>query len=61
MSKAIELLRNNFGVSQLYQHEVVKNGESILTVYWNPLTIAERESIQKKTGKTEDANEFALA
>ena len=61
MSKAIELLRNNFGVSQLYQHEVVKNGESILTVYWNPLTIAERESIQKKTGNTEDANDFALA
>jgi hypothetical protein len=60
MSKAIELLRNNFGVSQLYQHEVVKNGESILTVYWHPLTIAERESIQKKTN-SEDANDFALA
>ena len=61
MSKAIELLRNNFGVSQLYQHEVVKNGESILTVYWHPLTIAERESIQKKTGNNDDANDFALA
>ncbi len=60
MSKAIELLRNNFGVSQLYQHEVVKNGTSILTVCWHPLTIAERESIQKKTN-SDDANDFALA
>ena len=60
MSKAIELLRNNFGVSQLYQHEVVKNGASILTVCWHPLTIAERESIQKKTN-SDDANDFALA
>ena len=60
MAKAIELLRNNFGVSQLYQHEVLKNGKSVLTVYWNPLTISERESIQKKS-KTDDANDFALA
>tara|TARA_R100000781_G_scaffold112959_1_gene80718 strand:- start:488 stop:847 length:360 start_codon:yes stop_codon:yes gene_type:complete len=57
---AVDLLRGKFGVSQLYQHEVVKNGETVLTVYWNPLTIAERESIQKKTG-SEDANDFALA
>tara|TARA_R100000781_G_scaffold18740_2_gene14594 strand:+ start:1208 stop:1561 length:354 start_codon:yes stop_codon:yes gene_type:complete len=60
MSRAIELLRNNFGVSQLYQHEVVKDGVTILTVYWHPLTIAERESIQKKSSG-DDANEFALA
>ena len=61
MAKALELLRNNFGVTQLYQHDVVKNGEPVLTVYWNPLTIAERESIQKKTGNSDDANDFALA
>ena len=61
MAKAIELLRNNFGVSQLYQHEVLKNGQSVLTVYWHPLTISEREAINKKTGQTEDANDFALA
>ena len=59
MAKAIDLLRNKFGVSQLYQHDVVKNGETILTVYWNPLTIAERESIQKKAG-TSDANDLSL-
>ena len=60
MPRALELLRNQFGVSQLYQHEVVKDGETILSVFWHPLTIAERESIQKKSG-TDDANEFALA
>ena len=59
MTRAIELLKNSFGVSQLYQHDVKKDGEIILTVYWHPLTIAERESIQKKS-MSEDANEFAL-
>ena len=60
MAKALELLRNSFGVSQLYQHDVVKNGEVLLSVYWHPLTIVERESIQKKAN-SEDANDFALA
>ena len=59
MTRAIELLKNSFGVSQLYQHDVIKNGNLILTVYWHPLTIAERESIQKKS-QSENANEFAL-
>ena len=59
--RAIELLSNKFGVGQLYQHDVVKDEEVVLSVYWHPLTIAERESIQKKAGGTEDANEFALA
>ena len=58
--RAVELLSNKFGVSQLYQHDVKKNGEVILTIFWHPLTIAERESIQKKAG-TNDANDFALA
>jgi hypothetical protein len=60
MAKAIDLLRNKFGISQLYKHDVVKDGETVLTVYWHPLTIAERESIQKKSG-SDDANDFALA
>ena len=59
MTRAIELLRNSFGVSQLYQHNVIKNDSIILSVYWHPLTIAEREAIQKKS-TTEDPNEFAL-
>ena len=59
MTRAIELLKNSFGVSQLYQHAVKKGDKIIFTVYWHPLTIAERESIQKKS-MSEDANEFAL-
>ena len=59
MTRAIELLKNSFGVSQLYQHDVIKNGNIIFSVYWHPLTIAERESIQKNS-ISEDANEFAL-
>ena len=59
MTRAIELLKNSFGVSQLYKHDVIKNESIILSVYWHPLTIAERESIQKKS-QSENANEFAL-
>ena len=59
MTRAIELLKNSFVVSQLYQHDVKKGNKIIFTVYWHPLTIAERESIQKKS-MSEDANEFAL-
>jgi len=58
--RATELLRNKFGVSQLYKHEVKVEGEVVLEVYWHPLTIAERESIQKKSD-SEDANDFALS
>ncbi len=47
MTRAVDLLRNKFGVSQLYKHDVKQNDEVILSVYWHPLTIAEREAIQK--------------
>ena len=57
--RASELLRNKFGVSQLYKHVVEVDGEAVLEVYWHPLTISERESIQKKTD-SDDANDFAL-
>ena len=59
MTRAVDLLKNKFGVSQLYKHDVIKNDEVILSVYWNPLTIAERESILAKS-KGDDGNEFAL-
>lgn len=57
--RATEILRNKFGVSQLYKHEVKDGDEVVFEVYWHPLTIAERESIQKKVG-TDDSNDFAL-
>ena len=59
MTRAVDLLKNKFGVSQLYKHDIKQDDEIILTIYWHPLTIAERESIQKKTG-TDDTNDFAL-
>ena len=59
MTRAVDLLKNKFGVSQLYKHDVVKDGEVLLSVYWNPLTIAEREAIQKKSSSV-DMNDYAL-
>ena len=60
MTRAIELLKNSFGVSQLYQHDVLKDRTIIFSVIWHPLTIAERESISKKSNAN-DTNDFALA
>ena len=40
-------------------NDVIKDNEVIFSVYWHPLTIAERESIIKKSG-TEDNNDYAL-
>ena len=59
MNRAVDLLKNKFGVSQLYKHDVIKDGVVELSVYWHPLTIAEREAISKKTG-TDDTNDYAL-
>ena len=60
MTRAIELLKNSFGVSQLYQHDVIKDGNIIFSVYWHPLTIAERESIVAKSGDAGTNDDFAL-
>ncbi len=59
MTRAVDLLKNKFGVSQLYKHDIKQDDEIILTVYWHPLTIAEREAIQKKSNSN-DANDYAL-
>ena len=59
MTRAVDLLKNKFGVSQLYKHDVKQNDQIILTVYWHPLTIAEREVIQKKSNSN-DVNDYAL-
>ena len=58
MTRAVDLLKNKFGVSQLYKHEIKQDNEIILTIYWHPLTIAEREAIQKKS--SDDVNDYAL-
>ena len=59
MTRAIDLLKNKFGVSQLYKYDIMDNEQILLTIFWHPLTIAEREMIQKKSG-TEDNNDYAL-
>ena len=59
MTRAVDLLRNKFGISQLYKHDIKQDDEIILTIYWHPLTIAERESIIKKSG-SDDLNDYAL-
>ena len=58
MTRAVDLLKNRFGVSQLYKHDIKQDDEIILTIYWHPLTIAEREAIQKKS--SQDINDYAL-
>jgi hypothetical protein len=58
--EAIELLKNKFGVNQKYLYELKDGDQTLLQIYWNPLTIAERESIIAKSGDTASGDEFAL-
>ena len=41
-------------------YELKEGDVTILEIYWNPLTIAERESIIAKSGDTASGDEFAL-
>ena len=58
--EAIELLKNKFGVQQKYLYELKEEGVTVLEIYWNPLTIAERESIVAKSGDAGTNDDFAL-
>jgi len=58
--EAIELLKNKFGVSQKYLYQLKDGDETILEIYWNPLTIAERESIVARSGEGGSNEDFAL-
>ncbi len=58
--EAIELLKNKFGVSQKYRYDVIVDEQVLLSIYWHPLTIAERESIMTRSKDDELGNEFAL-
>ena len=59
MTRAVDLLKNKFGVSQLYKYDIMDGDGILLTIFWHRWTIAERQVISKKSG-TEDANDFAL-
>ena len=58
--EAIELLKNKFGVSQKYLYELKDGDVTVLEIYWNPLTLAERESIVALSGDNSSADDFAL-
>ena len=58
--EAIELLKNKFGVSQKYMYELKEGDVTVLEIYWNPLTIAEREMIVSKSGDSGTNDDFAL-
>ena len=59
--EAIELLKNKFGVQQKYLYELKDGEETILEIYWNQLTIAERESIVAKSGDAGTLQDIQLA
>ena len=58
--EAIELLKNKFGVQQKYLYELKDGDSTVLEIYWNPLTIAERESIVARSGAGASNAAFAL-
>ena len=58
--EAIELLKNKFGVSQKYVYELKDGDDTVLKIYWHPLTIAERESIVARSGESGSSEDFAL-
>ena len=58
--EAIELLKNKFGVQQKYLYELKEGDVTVQEIYWNPLTIAERESIVAKSGDAGSNDDFAL-
>ena len=62
MTRAVDLLKTNFGVSQLYTYDVIKEGKTLFTVYWHPLTLAEREIIVKQAGGNliDNFNDYSL-
>ena len=58
--EAIELLKNKFGVNQKYKYELKDGDVTVLEIYWNPLTLAEREYIVALSGDNSSADDFAL-
>ena len=64
-TRAIDKLCKAFSVEERSSYTIKKNEEVILKLYWKPLTIADRESINKtlkalNLGRTEDNLDFAI-
>ena len=63
--RAIDKLRKAFSINEKSSYPIYKNGELILKVYWTPLTIADRDSInatlmKANKGQEEGNLDFAL-
>ena len=63
--RAIDKLKKAFSISNKSSYPIYKNGELILKVYWSPLTIADRDTInatlmKTNKGQEEGSLDFAL-
>ena len=63
--RAIDKLRKAFSINEKSSYPIYKNGELVLKVYWTPLTIADRDSInatlmRANKGQEEGNLDFAL-
>ena len=63
--RAIDKLKKAFSVDNKSSYEIYKNGQVILKVYWTPLTIADRDTINAtliatNKGQEEGSLDFAL-
>ena len=63
--RAIDKLKKAFSLNTKSSYSIYKNGEVILTVYWTPLTIADRDTINAtliatNKGQEEGSLDFAL-
>ena len=64
-ARAIDMLCKAFSVEERSSYTIKKGGEVVLKLYWKPLTIADRDSINKtmkalNLGRTEDNLDFAI-
>ena len=64
-ARAIDMLCKAFNVEERSSYTIKKGGEVVIKLYWKPLTIADRESINKtmkalNLGRTEDNLDFAI-
>ena len=63
--RAIDKLKQAFSLNTKSSYSIYKNGEIVLTVYWTPLTIADRDTINAtliatNKGQEEGSLDFAL-
>ena len=63
--RAIDKLKKAFSIGKRSSYPIYKDGELILQVYWTPLTIADRDSINatliaSNKGQEEGSLDFAL-